>query len=381
MARYSTIGNKFKNICISGLNRVEYFSDAADESIFADTWQDATDEQSRKNLALVFFAPRDLEGDPADPLSILTDQSMSMDLDDNMEDDQQTLAGIPLLDMCRIKSASANTVNILVAADVIFHWDVNDSYIQPTSPMTWARDLKMVIKGYPASTEKHVYTAWEASKISELNVELHPIQDLPLDPNTWINTPTFQDKYGTLMLVFSIILALFVYGIHYTQNSRAESISDEIRSIIAATPSGSDFESLARTIREQQRYMHYKHLMPIITKDVASAVQNAGLKMSSFEIETTTPKQPPENLIVRIKGKTGEHQGWLQEENIAKAVLAQSTTLSAIRKPPGGKKLVLEGIVELAPIKIMVDDYEKKAAILQGKIAPNTSSTAGGSRS
>src|SRR5690606_13401693 len=74
---------------------------------------------------------------------------------------EQTVGPMALLDLCRISPATPNTVNMLLVADTLFHWDVKDNYVLPTTPTGWVRDVEQVLKSYPRTTRAHLYTQWE----------------------------------------------------------------------------------------------------------------------------------------------------------------------------------------------------------------------------
>ena len=359
MAKTLEIGTKFKNLCVMGLNRVEYFPEGSEEAIFADTWHDVTDDQSRRNMALMFFAPRDLDGEPVDPYLYLTET-------DNEDDEQsvliahQSFGDIPLLDMCRMHQGPANTLQVLIAADVIYHWDMKDCYVQPTNPMTWVRDLQIILKNYPHTTDKIVYTNWDNSKLTELGVSVRPVQDLIVEEQVWINKPSFQEKHGYLLMMFSLFVALFVYIFIYMQESKIDDLSAQIRQVDTETPSGKNYPELNRALAEQQSFMRNRTLLPLVVRDISFAIQSSGLKLDSLQIKSTDPKTPTDVLIATIKAEKGAYSGWLEEEPIAKALLGQSVTMSAIRRPPGGQQFTLEGLVELEPIATMVANYQDK---------------------
>lgn len=359
MATYNTIGDRFKNLCFIGLNKVEYFPDQSEDSIFADSWRDVTDEQSRKSLALFFFAPRDLDGEPIDPYMFLSDS-------EDMEDTEaamiarQAFGDIPMLDLCRIHNTKPNTLNILVVGDVIFHWDLKDSYIQPTTAVTWTRDVQQIMKSYPRSTEKTIYTNWESSKLEELGINILPVREMPLEPDTWLNRPSFQEKYGLATLALSIMIAIGSYFMNYAQQEKIIELGNDIRQVRATTPKGHNYDALSQALHEQEKFMTYKSLTPVLVKDVANAIQLSGMEIESFEIKNHNPNTPPENMIVTVRAQKGAYKGWLQEEPIAKALIGQSITLSAVRKPPGGSALTLEGLIELRPVQEMVDQYDSQ---------------------
>lgn len=363
MSKKVEIGSKFKNICFLGLNRVEYFPEGSDESIFADTWQDVTDEQSRRNLALLFFAPRDLDGEPVDPYIFLTDS------DDGDEQSvliaQQAFGDIPLIDMCRLRTKNANEVHILVTGDIIFHWDSNDSYIQPTSAITWVRDIQNILKTYPRTTERYVYTNWENSRIGELGATLRPLRELEIDEDAWVNMPSFQEKHSLTVMLIAIAIAISTYFTLFIQGGQVDKLAQEIRTVDLETPSGKSYLELNRAITEQQKFMRYRGLAPFVTSDIANAIQRSGMKIHSFQIKAPDAQKPAETLLVTIKAQKDTYKGWLEEEPISKALLGQSVTMSAIRRPPGGSQFTIEGLIELEPISQMLAEYQEEVRRMQ----------------
>lgn len=359
MSKNFELGQKFKNICFLGLNRVEYFPENSDESIFADTWQDVTDEQSRRNLAILFFAPRDLDGEPIDPYIFLTDNDNEAD-EQSVLIAQQAFGDIPLIDMCRMRCDNANEVHILVTGDIIFHWDSNDSYVQPTSPVSWVRDIQTILKTYPRTTERYLYTSWENNRINELGVKTRPVQDLIISEDAWVNMPSFQEKFGFAVMFISILVAVTTYILIFLQGSDIDDLSKKIRVVDLETPSGKNYLELNRAITEQQQFMRYRNLISFVTTDIASAIQRSGMKIASFDVKTPDPQQPSDILIVSIKSQKDAYKGWLEEEPISKALLGQSVTMSAIRRPPGGTQFTIEGLVELEPISQMLAEYQEE---------------------
>lgn len=358
MSKNFELGQKFKNLCFLGLNRVEYFPENSDESIFADTWQDVTDEQSRRNLAILFFAPRDLDGEPIDPYIFLTDTDDDAD-EQSVLIAQQAFGDIPLIDMCRMRSENANEVHILVTADIIFHWDSNDSYVQPTSPVSWVRDIQQILKTYPRTTERFLYTSWENNRINELGVKMRPVQELNISEDAWVNMPSFQEKFGFAVMFTSIIIAVMTYILIFLQGSDIDDLSQKIRTVDLETPSGKNYLELNRAITEQQQFMRYRNLISFVTTDVANAIQRSGMKIANFEVKTPDPQEPSDILLVTIKSQKDAYKGWLEEEPISKALLGQSVTMSAIRRPPGGNQFTVEGLVELEPVSQMLAEYQE----------------------
>jgi hypothetical protein len=356
------IGDKFKNVCFIGLGRVEYFPEKTRESITADTWQDVTDEQSRKNLALVFFSPRDLEGDHMNPYLYLAESGDHDDDETVVLASQQLLQNIPLIDMCRISKGKPNTVNILAVADIIFHWDVNDSYIQPTTPLTWIQDLKQIQSTYPKSTKFNLYTSWDEDKLTEIKMKSKPVQSMPLDTSTWLNMPTFQEKYGWQVLTLAVLMAGGAYGLTYYQDEQLQKLAYEIQIVEEEAPNTSKYSELAKKFDEQSSFMRYRSLIPVAFRDVASAIYHSGIQAESFELRGTTLREPYENLLATVKAKNKAYEGWLQEEPIAKSLLAQSISMEGIRKPPKGGKFQLESIIDLQKLSTKLKEYRNKVS-------------------
>lgn len=354
------LGEKFKNICFIGLGRVEYFPEKTKESITADTWQDVTDEQSRKNLALVFFSPRDLEGDHMNPYLYLSEEA-GQDTDETVVlASQQVLQNIPLIDMCRISKGKPNTVNILAVADILFHWDVNDSYIQPTTPLTWVQDVKQIQSTYPKSTKFNLYTNWDEDKLPEIKIKNQPIQEMPLDQATWLNMPTFQEKFGWQVLLLAILMASGTYSMTYYQNEQLRELANEIQIVEADAPNTSKYSELARKYNEQEEFMRYRSLIPVAFRDVASSIYHSEMQVSGFEVRGSSPRGPAVNLLATITAKKKVYEGWLQEEPIAKAILAQSIAMEGIRKPPQGKNFQLEGLINLPNLEKRLTAYRSE---------------------
>ncbi len=357
-----TLGNTFKNICFVGLERVEYFPQGEETSIFAETWQEVTSEQSRKHLSLCFFAPRSIDGEHINPYQYILKEEIDEDDHKAMQIAAQTFGDMPLLDLCRMKSREANEVNILVAADVIFHWDMNDSYIQPTTPLTWVRDLQQIFKSYPRTSQKNIYTNWDREKIAELDANVKPALEMPLETATWLNMPTFQEKYGMLVLLASLIMAGTAFAMTFWQNQQISHYTTQARRIESAMPRGGNVPEMLRAVNEQQRQMQYRDLLPLLAQDVAIATQQASMQVESIEVRNVNPQEPPQAMLATISAERDVYKGWLQEEPIAKNVLAKSSTLRGIRKPPG-PDFKLEGLVDLRLLREQIRLYEEDQRI------------------
>lgn len=356
MSKNINILSQFKNACFIGLNRAEYFPENSDESLFADTWQDVTDEQSRRNMALFFFAPRDLDGEPVDPYVYLTET----DEDDEQSAllAQQVFGSIPLIDMCRLRTENANEVNILIVADVIFHWDINDCYIQPTNSLTWIKDLKQILKSYPRTTEKTIFTRWDHTKINELDANIKDINALEINQDIWLNMPSFQEKFGNFMFLTSILLATAMYAGIYMQGEQLMDLSAKIRSVDMATPAELNYDELQRAIRDQKDFLRYRDYTSFAVRDVANAIQLSGMKIKSLEVKSPSPQTPTNYLFVSIQAKKDVYKGWLEEEPIAKALIGQSVSMEAIRRPPGDARFKLEGLIDLDKLSRKLQTYQ-----------------------
>ncbi len=341
----NNLGQQFKNICFTGLNRVEYLPDGSDQPIFGDSWQDVSDEQARRHMCLSFFAPRDLSGEPVAPEEILIDDYSDEEVPDTLM--TESIKHIPLMDYCRMPPADSNTVNFIVVADVIFHWDIKDNYLQPTSQLTWVQDIKAILKSYPRSYTKNIYTNWQKDKLEELRVNVLPLRESPVFSEVWLNMPSFQEKYGNIMLSIGILVSMMVFAITYMQDTKIQKLQADRNRVTQSIPSGQNFAVLSNMIRTQQQNMSYREYFPFILKDVSYAIQYSGMKIDSFELESPSPLDPPTNLLLTINADSDAYDGWLEEEPVAKSFLALSNTVKAVRRQPGNKKMKLEGLIPL----------------------------------
>jgi hypothetical protein len=171
--------------------------------------------------------------------------------------------------------------------------------------------------------------------------------------------PSLQEKYGFAVMSTSILIAVMTYIVIFLQGSDINELSQKIRTVDLETPSGKSYLELNHAITEQQQFMRYRNLMPFVTTDVASAIQRSGMKIASFEVKMPDAQTPSDVLLVSIKAQKDAYKGWLEEEPISKALLGQSVTMSAIRRPPGGNQFGVEGIVELEPISQMLAEYQE----------------------
>ena len=352
------VGGRFKNICVVGLNRVEYLTSDSEESIFSDAWQDVFDDHSKKKTALMFFAPSEIDDQIVDPYAYLSEGGEEDE--DMVAATQQTLGDTPLLDLIRMKENKPNSVHFMVAADIIFHWDNDGGYIQPTTAQTWVRDIQQLLKGYPRMAAAKVYTNWDREKLAELEIESYAMQDMPLDTNAWINMPSMQDKYGNAVLGLSILAAIGAFGLLHMQQGQITALNSQIRSVESSMPNVAAMSGISSLLADQESQMRYNALMPLIVKDIASSIETSGMKIEKLEIANPEPRQPPKQLMANITAERKVYRGWLQEEPIAKSILTHSVSMVGVRKPPTGGRFQLEGLIPLNLFQQKVEEIQKK---------------------
>lgn len=346
-------------MCIVGLNKSEITAPGMD-SMFADNWQEVTDESSRKNMVLGFFAARNYDGSPGDPL--LSIAGKYKDDDGFMTGLNTVLRGMALFDFFRGNNAAPNTLHIMCAADIIFHWDINDRYVQPTAENSWIRDVKEVMKQYPRTTKVHLYTNWESEHLSELDVEAHPLMEIPLDMGMWVNKPSFQEKFGLHFLGAGIACAALAFGMTQYQNSKILELQQQVRSIQQQINQNGNITSLLAVVREQEDYMRYKPLFPIVFQDTSNAIYKSGLRTSSVKLDYTDQQRPSNYMLVTIESEKDAYKGFLEEEPIAKDFLKKSATLEAVRRPKRtvSTRMKLEGIVNLPQVAQEITEVKTK---------------------
>jgi hypothetical protein len=376
-----TLASYFKHILVVGLNRSELNAAGESNAIFNDNWQDLISENMRRHMALVFFAPRGLDGEPINPHLFLTGE-MGDDgtraegtAEANQALAEQVLQGVGLLDYCRISPAVPNTVNMVLAADVLFHWDVKDSYVLPTSPTTWVRDVEQVIKSYPRTTKVQLYTTWNTDILTPSDkLKIFALKDLPLDEQAWLNQPTVQEKYAGHVLTTAIIAAVLTFSGLWFKQGRIDDLNDQLRMIEQQIPGEGRLSELERGITEQERMQKMREVFFLSVKDAARAIARAEMKTASFEVKTPDPATPPKQLILTLEAEKGAYNGWMEEEPIARSVLVNSALLRAVRKLPGtGYKL--EGLVNLTDVykqftKLAPQGGALAAGRVMGKTAP-----------
>lgn len=363
MAKWQNIGEKFKSILIVGLNRVELIHPDNTEPIFAENWQDLSDKQSRKSTALCLFSPHDLGGDSINPYAYLAagiPAASEEEENENARRIEQELGDTAILDLCQIKEKDPNTVHFLVAADIIFHWDSKGAYVQPTNQQTWIRDLQQLTKGYLRTTQKNIYTEWDKEQLEPLKLSAKSVRECPLHTEAWINMPTFQEMYGTPVLLATLLFASSVAGALYLQNQDIQTLREEIQQVEAKMPRTRNLENLSKMLDDLNDQKKYRDLWPLVVKDVSLAIQTSGMQVEKFSIENHNPKTPPNTLLTTIIATQGVYKGWLQEEPIAKGLISHSISISDIRKAPTGAKYTLEGLIPMRKFEETINRWKQE---------------------
>ena len=359
--------NRFKNACFIGLNRVEFHPEGG-EPLFAETWMDLVDEGARRNMILGFFSPRDLNGDPMDPSTVIVGETAEA------EEAQQMMAqmrSIALFDFCRAAKASPNTMHAMLVADVIFHWDAQDNYIQPTSEDTWHSDLADVLRTYPRTTKKNLYTDWDTTglKVGD-EVQVRPLEELPLDTSMWINQPTLQEKYGTYMLLAGLVVAgLTYFGLDY-QKSGTQEVYQQVQSLSRQANLNPNFRTIMDYVDKIEAYSRYRSLFSLVFKDVSLAVADSGFQADNYSIEVPNPNVPANSYIVKFEAKTDDYATYAEQEPIAKKIMASSLTIDKIRKPPtapGLARFTIEGLIPLPKVAKEYLDYRQTEDIVNAE--------------
>lgn len=367
--------NRFKNLCFVGLNKVEFHPEGGDV-MFAENWMDLTDEQARRSMMLGFFGPRDLNGDPMDPEDVLT---MGNSAEDSTITYLQQVKTISLFDFCRIEKAPPNTVHLLVVADVIFHWDMTDNFVTPTSSESWVRDVAEIVGQYPRQTKRILYTAWDSSLAKEelKDIEFLSLQDLPLDSGMWLNMPSIQEKYAAHSLIAGIVMAVAIYaGLHY-QSTQISGLQRQVQAAQQRSGNTSDVRTISQKVNEVETFQKHGSIFSLIIKDVALALDTAGFVADSFTVENPNPTTPADALIATLVSKENAYRGFAQEEAISKAILRSSATIVAIRKPPAPNalRLTLEGLIPLQSVSNDLMEYQQIVRANAATNQPNDAST------
>lgn len=357
----NTLGGRFGSVCIVGLSKVEYITPEEGQPLTAEAWEDVLTDGNRKKMCLCFFAPEDPDGGPMDPYIYLS-HAEEHEVDEAVARTKQQLGSMPLLDLYRLKEEKSNTVRIMAAADVLFHWDSNGAYVQPTTQHNWVRDIQQMLKHYPRATAVTLYTNWPQDRIQELgNIEnIKPLREMPLNTDVWVNMPSMQDQYGTLLLLLGIIAAAGAYGATYWQDTHISQLNRDIRRLESQMPNVSNLQGLSALLEEQSKTMKYQPLIPWIVKDVAQAIQTSGMQIDKFTIDRPRGTTDQSIRLATLTAKRDVYKGWLQEEPIAKGLLSHSVSMQAVRKSPG-KKFNLEGYIDLDTFSETLSTYQKQA--------------------
>lgn len=358
-----SLGGKFRHICVVGLNRCEVYLHGQTEPLTGEHWSEITEESTRKHMAFCFFAPQTVgDGDILDPYLYL-----AADPGNTPEDEQQArtmteqlLNKAPLLDLCRAKESQANTAHFLIAADVIFHWDSDGAYIQPTSKQTWVRDLQKLIKNYNRGAHLSVYTNWQHDQYGEIdNIERKKVHEMPFDQSVWLNMPSFYDNYGSITMLVGIAAAALAFGGIYLQQQKLTQLTQQVQQLERGIPKVANLGNLGDLLSEQDNHMQWRDLFPFAMRDMGFAIQTAGMLADELELKVYDPNRHYDSFVALITSETNAYQGWLQEEPIAKSVLAHSVALSALRKPPGGGRFRLEGLIDLKQLNKTLEENTK----------------------
>ena len=373
-----SVGNAFRHLCVVGLNRSELLLQGESQSVFGDSWQELADESLRRHVGLIFFAPRGLDGRPVNPYLFLTGELANAVADEEGLADTNAIqlaanmvGPMPLLDFCRMPPAEPNTVNVLLAADVLFHWDIKDNYVLTTTPTTWVRDVEQVLKSYPRTTKMVIYTQWDTDVLPPSErIKILRLRELPLDTAVWLNQPTFQEKYGLHILVAGMVFLGLVFAGLWLQGRGNASVADELRLGEQQIPRGGQFNDIEKAIGEQEKMFAKRELMGLVVRDMARAVAKSEMKITSFEVKVAEQNEVPKQYLVTIDADAAAYQGWLQQEPIARSLLMNSAVLDAVRKPPTPNGFKLEGLVDAQGLQ---REYRRVAPRVAGnEISPTT---------
>lgn len=347
-----TVGDTFRHLCVVGLNKSELLLGGENNPVFADNWQNLADDSLRRGMGLIFFAPRNLDGQPVNPYLFLAGEQLSEATMGTAPGDvdtvglaQQLLSGMGLLDFCRMPPASPNTINLMLAGDVLFHWDFKDNYILPTTTTSWVRDIEQILKGYPRTTKANLYTNWDTEILGANDrITIKKLREIPLSDVTWLNKPTFQEKYGTQVLALSLLIATGVGALLHFQGRGVDDLNEQIRIIEQQIPREGKFVELNKAVKDQEKATQKRELFYLSVKDAARAIDESEMRFANFEVRVPDPEAAPDSYIVTIEAEKGAYKGWLQEEPVAKDILLNSALMVAVRKPPANT-FKIEGLV------------------------------------
>lgn len=348
---------RFKNMCFIGLNRAELFPEDGG-SLVAENWRELIDERYRnRHLMMAFITPRDVDGEPMDPLTAFIDDRSTPD---EAAAIRESLKNISLFDLARIKTSGPNRLNILAVADVLFYWDINGAYVNPTTPQNWQNDLKELTRFYPRTTEKHLYTNWETQGLEESSFSLHKIRELPLDSGMWVNMPTFHETYGTPFLIAGIAASVMVYGTLTLQENNIQDLRQREQQMRTDSERLTTLKAATQEINAQEADLRYRGFISTITKDVALATSDAKMQLENMQLEIVNQNDADNRaVLVTLQAPNSAYIDFAQQEPVARDVLKHSATLEALRKRPsdnGG--FVLEGIVPLSRMADRVRKYQ-----------------------
>ena len=340
---------RFKNLCFVGLNRAELFPEDGG-ALVAENWRELVDERYRnRHLMMAFITPRDVDGEPMDPLTAFMDDRATPD---ELASTRESLKNVSLFDLARIRPAGPNRLNILAVADVLFYWDINGSYVNPTSPQTWQNDLEELVRFYPRTTEKHLYTNWDTQGLEESSFSLHKVRELPMDSGMWVNMPTFHETYGLPFLIAGIAASVLVYGTLTWQESNVQSLQQREQQLRTDSERLTTLKAASTELTSQETDLRYRGFVSTVTKDVALAASDSKMQLENMQVEVANNERrdKPEDraLLVTLRTTPGAYVDFAQQEPIAKELLKHSATLEALRKRPSEKgDFTLEGIVPL----------------------------------
>jgi hypothetical protein len=366
------LGEQFRHLLVVGLNRAELLLENESTPVWNDTWQEMLDDTMKRHLGLVFFAPRGLDGQPVAPLPFLLGEEEGAPTPAAAA---ALLNGVALLDFCRMPPATPNTVNMLVAADCLFHWDTKDTYVLLTTPNSWNRDVEGVLRGYPRTTRAAVFTQWDASLLNQNDrLQVYPLRHLPLASKTWLNEPTLQERYGSHALLLGFVVAAAMGLGLWWQGRGLSQVTDQLDMVQQQIPRGGQFSDLERAVTEQEKMFTRRPLFALAVKDTHRAIAQSGLQVEQIELKVPDANAVPESYILTLTMPNETYSGWLQQEPAARSFILNSALVHAVRKPPSTAGFKLEGLMMLAP---WLREYNRLKPQLPSSIAPtlNTSPT------
>ncbi|MCA3244735.1 MAG: hypothetical protein INF43_05490 [Alphaproteobacteria bacterium] len=359
------LGEQFRHLLVVGLNKSELLLQGETTPVWNDTWVEMLDDTMKKHLGLVFFAPRGLDGQPVPPLPFLLGEEEGAPTPAAAA---SVLQGVALLDFCRMPPAAPNTVNMLVAADCLFHWDSKDNYVLPINSNSWNRDVEQVLRGYPRTTRAHVFTNWDTSLLPQSErITAHSLRALPLARGTWLNEPTLQERYGNHMLLAGLVVAVLMGIGLWWQGRSLQNVTDQLDMVQQQIPRGGQFSDLERAVTEQEKMFARRPLFALAVKDANRAVQQSGLQIAQMELKVPDANAVPDSYLLTLTMPDNAYNGWLQQEPAARGFILNSALLHAVRKPPSTTGFKLEGLVMLAP---WLREYNRLKPQLPSSLAP-----------